>query len=115
MNREQFGEPAFGEKLTPILKEIETAIWEHNIIFEGERPHYPDEAMRMAACIFTDVLLDRMWVEQERKGIPQDQRKLQAWNAGTVIRQTILKFTGLDTQELMKRLTEEMKDEEQDN
>lgn len=63
----------------------------------------------MAACIFTDVLLDRMWVEQERKGIPQDQRGLQAQTAGAVIRQTILKFTGLDTHEPMNRLVDEMR------
>ena len=49
--REQFGEPAFGEKLAPVLKEIEIAIWEHNANVEGERPLYPDEAMRSAACI----------------------------------------------------------------
>lgn len=109
MNRKELGEPAFGEKLAPILKEIETAIWNHNANFEGERPLYPDEAMRAAACIFSDVLLDRMYEEQERNNIPQEQRGLQAQNAGAVIYQTIYKFTGLDTRELMQRLIEEMR------
>lgn len=95
-------EPYFGEKMAPILEELETAVWEHNVNFEGERPMYPDSAMRSAACIFVDVLMDRMSAEQERKDIPIGMRELQAETAGSVIRQIIMRFTGLDTHELMK-------------
>ena len=101
-------EPYFGEKMAPILEELETAVWEHNANFEGERPMYPDSAIRSAACIFVDVMMDRMYAEQERKDIPIEVRELQAETAGSVIRQMVLRFTGLDTHELMK---EWMKDE----
>ena len=88
MNRNQFGEPAFGEKLAPILKDIETAIWEHNANFEGERPLYPDEAMRSAACIFIDVLIDRMFAKQEKDGKPLKAREQEVTSVGRMLYDT---------------------------
>lgn len=105
--REQFGEPAFGEKLAPILEEIETAIWEHNANFEGERPLYPDYAMRSAACIFIDVLIDRMFAKQEKDGKSIEAREQEVNSVGKMLYKTIKTCTGLDMHELMRRLVEE--------
>lgn len=105
--REQLGEPAFGEKLAPILKDIETAIWEHNANFEGERPLYPDEAMRSAACIFIDVLIDRMFAKQEKDGKPLKAREQEVTSVGRMLYETIKTCTGLDLHELQRRLIEE--------
>lgn len=107
MNRDQFGEPAFGEKLAPILKEIETAIWEHNANFEGERPLYPDEAMRSAACIFIDVLIDRMFAKQEKDGKPLKACEQEVTSVGRMLYETIKTCTGLCLHELQRRLIEE--------
>ena len=102
--REQFGEPAFGEKLAPILEEIETAVWEHNANFEGERPLYPDYAMRSAACIFIDVLIDRMFAKQEKDGKSIEAREQEVNSVGKMLYKTIKTCTGLDMHELMRRL-----------
>lgn len=101
--RKELNEPTFGEKVAPVLEELETAMWEHEAQFEGERPMYPDTAIRSAAKIFMNVMADRMFAEQERKEIPMDQRELQAETLGLVIYHTILKYTGLDTRELTKQ------------
>lgn len=101
--RKQLNEPPFGEKLAPVLEELSKAVWEHKANFEGERPEYPDMAMMHAANIFCDILMDRMWEEQERKDIPYEQRGLQAETAGLAIYHMVKKFTGLDTRELTKK------------
>lgn len=100
--RKGLNEPTFGEKVAPVLEELETAMWEHEAQFEGERPMYPDTAIRSAAKIFTDVLIDRMFAKQEKDGVPFNQRCNEVAEAGELIRQTIIKYTGLDTHVLMK-------------
>lgn len=92
-----------GEKLSPILAELEGAIWESEFIAPGVRPQYTQEGLRGAIKIFSSALLDAMWDKHEKDGDKQVDRERMALLAGTAIHKLVKNLTNLDTKKLYGR------------
>jgi hypothetical protein len=90
-----------GEKLSPVLVEIETAIWENEAVTQ-QPPQYTEEAFTAAIKIFMSVLMDKMWQLQEAEAIPFATGEAMAHRAGSELRQLCRVYTGIDTHELYK-------------
>ena len=71
--REELNEQTFGEKMSPVLTEIETAIWEHEINFPDEPPRYTDDGFRAAAKIFMSAIVDKMYAKDKEHGLSADE------------------------------------------
>ena len=90
-----------GEKITPILVEIELTICEHEEN-RGSTPDYPIEGLRAATKIMMSLLMDKMFELQDKEAIPQEQREAMATSAGKEFRKLIKTYTGIDTYDLYK-------------
>lgn len=92
-----------GQKLSPILTEIEDTLWE----FEANRPGVPlkfsQEGFRAAIKIFTCTLLEKMWDLQQKNAVPQKERERLVTEAGQSIRAFVQKYTGIDPHDLYKK------------
>jgi hypothetical protein len=89
----------FGEKLSPVLVEIETLILENNTARLGP-PFYTDQAFRAACCIFMDALMDKMYATQESEKIEFSDRNNMAESAGIQLRKLVKTYTGIETHNL---------------
>ena len=92
---------SIGEKLSPILEEIEGTLFE----FEAEelgQPLYTEGGFRAAVKIFMSVVMDSLWNMQEFADMPLDERLDMAEEAGLDIKKLIMKYTGIDTHTLYK-------------
>lgn len=90
-----------GEKLSPILEEIEGTLFE----FEAEdlgQPLYTEGGFRAAVKIFISVIMDEMWDLQVDIGMSMEDRLVMAEEAGLDIKKLIMKYTGIDTHTLYK-------------
>lgn len=87
-----------GEKISPILVEIENALLEN---YET-KPGFNDEGFRASVYIFQSVLLDKMWELQEKEDITIETRADMATKCGESIRSLIKTFTDIDTHNLYK-------------
>lgn len=82
-----------GQKLSPVLAEIEDTLWEHeaNVATPFE---FTDEGFRGAVKIFMTALFDVMWKKQ--KGMSRENRLKQAQEAGLGARLLIKQYTGIN-------------------
>lgn len=90
-----------GEKLAPVLKEIEDTLWE----FEANRgvaPNYPDKALASSTKIFMSVMLDKMWKLQQKENMDMKVRGEMAQRLGEEIRKLIKTYTDIEIQDLYK-------------
>jgi hypothetical protein len=88
-----------GEKLSPILEEIEYTLWE----FEangGLKPNYTTEGFRAGIKIFMSVLMDKIWELQQDESISIDERINMAQKAGEDVRNLVKTYTNIDTHSL---------------
>lgn len=93
----------YGEHITPLLKELSDSFWEIDAR-EGREPYeFGDSALNSAAKIFSAVVLDRLWLNQERDDVPLEERLSQAQSMGEDIRQFILTHLGVDMHEEIKK------------
>jgi hypothetical protein len=90
-----------GQKLQPILNELEGTIIEFNA-FDGSKPNYPPESLRSATMIFMSVLMDKIWEVQEFDKMDFEDREVMAIRAGEDIRKLIHTYTGLDSHDFYK-------------
>jgi hypothetical protein len=90
-----------GQKLQPILNELEGTIIEFNA-FVGSKPNYPPESLRSATMIFMSVLMDKICDVQEFDKMDFDDREVMATKAGEDIRKLIHTYTGLDSHDFYK-------------
>ena len=88
-----------GEKLTPILEEIEGTLWEHQFAGMG-KPNFSDTALRAAAKIFMDVMIDKMWELQEEEDI--EDRIPMGVKLANDLRKLIKTYTNIDTHDMYK-------------
>jgi len=88
-----------GETLSPILTELEDALWEMEATI-AEKPCYTDKGFRGACKIFMSVLLDRMYELQIKENISQEDKELMATKAGEEVRALVKTYTGIDTHTL---------------
>ncbi len=95
-------EPTIGQKISPILQEIEETLWEFEANRPGIKPEFTILGFRGAIKIFTSVLLEKIWQKQETNLITQEERQKLAQEAGEVIRELVKKYTGIDSHNLYK-------------
>ena len=95
-------EPLFGEKLGPVLKEIEDSILEHRDMYPGEPCGYSNDAFRAAISIFLDVAVEKMWEYQERLDMPMESRLEVADKFLDDFRLFIFKYCDIATEKLFK-------------
>jgi len=87
---------AIGKELSPILQEIESSLLE----FSDYKPEFTKEGFRASIFIFQSALMDKMYELQTKQEMPNDECELMAKNLGEELRNTIFRFTGIDTHEL---------------
>lgn len=90
-----------GQKISPILVEIEDTLWE----FEanaGTKPDYTIDGFRAAAKILMSVVMDKIWELQEADKIAIDDRIKMVEKCGNDFRQLIKTYTNIDTHDLYK-------------
>ena len=90
-----------GEKLSPILEEIEDTILEFEVEF-GYKPEYTIEGFRAATKIFMSVVLDKMWELQNWDNLTLLDRENMATKCGEDLRKFIKTYTDIDTFDLYK-------------
>ena len=86
-----------------VLLEIERGLWEHDIfVDEGKAlPYeYDNDTFRACLKIFMSALLWKIWRFTSMDNI--SLRESNAEKAGKVMRNIILKFTGIDSHTLYK-------------
>lgn len=91
-----------GEKLSPVLNEIEQTIWEHEI-WGGGQPHYTDEGFRAAVKIFMSALLDKMFNLQTTENLDISDRAAMAESLGKEVRRMVKTYCDIDTHELYEQ------------
>ena len=90
---------SIGQKLSPILTEIEDTLWEFEAN-RGTKPGYPIEGFRAAIKIFMSVLMDKIWELQSDEKITIDDRIKMVEKAGQDVRSLIKTYTDIDTHSL---------------
>lgn len=98
--REIINEPTFGDKMTPILSEIEDAIIERKLALPNDIPCYGKLAIMSAITIFTDVLLDLALPYWEKLGLTNEQMWENARKIGEEIRLMVFRYGDTDTTKL---------------
>ena len=90
-----------GKQLSPILEELENALWEHEQTL-ATPPEYTDEGFRAICKLFMSGIMDKMWVIQEKEGMSMEDRGNMAKQAGEKVRSLVKTYTGIDTYDLYK-------------
>jgi hypothetical protein len=85
-----------GERLSPILLEIENTLLESF----GVKPNFNKEGFRAAVFIFQSVLMDAMFALQESENMGLEEREKMAETCGVEIRKLVKNFTNIDTHDL---------------
>ena len=93
---------SIGQRLSPILTELDYMLWEFENKQPGIRPKFTIYGFRGAIKIFICALLDKMWDKQAKALIPQGKRQQQATEAGKAIRELVKKYTDIDSHDLYK-------------
>jgi hypothetical protein len=89
------------DAIEEIILDLEATIIEYNdIVEEIEPPKFSDDTLRAATCIFTAVLMDKMWDLQEGEDLDIEDRLNMASKAGQEIRRLIKTYTGIDSHDL---------------
>lgn len=88
-----------GEKLSPVLYDIETLIIEHEA-YAGTPCEFTDEGFRAALKIFMAAMLDRLWSLQESENISQELRCEMSREMGIKLKDFVRIYTGIDTTKL---------------
>jgi len=86
-----------GQQFTPILEEIESALWEFEYAMPNSRPVYDGTALRSASKIFMSALMDKMWAKQDEYDMPQKQRCEMATYFGNALHELIRDATDLNS------------------
>ena len=89
-------EPTIGEKISPILAEIEDVLWEHEATL-ATKPEFTVAGLRASIKIFAACVLDAMFskLTLEKKSL-EDMEKY-ATACGNEIRDLVFKYTGIDS------------------
>lgn len=86
-----------GEKISPILIEIENVLWS----FEANNPGIPcgfsREDFRASLKIFMTIIMEKMFAMQASDNMPQEQREEMALKCGEELKKLVHTFTGIDT------------------
>lgn len=90
-----------GKELSPVLVEIEDALWEFELN-SNLQPEYTTDGFRAATKIFMSVLMDKIWNLQSNENMDMEDRVKMVEKAGNDIRNIIKIYTDIDTHDLYK-------------
>lgn len=90
-----------GQKLSPILTEIEETLIDH-AAYDGSKPEFMDEGFRAGIQIFMSVMMDKLFAVQMSEGKSIEKASNEAELMGHSIRALILQYTKIDTHNLYK-------------
>jgi hypothetical protein len=91
-------EKTFGEKLAPILEDLQRAINSFDVIVK-DKPCYPNSAVYSSAAIFISVIMDKMYDLMEREDMPITDKLKMAEQCGKDIHRIIKVYTDIDVHE----------------
>jgi len=93
-----------GKKLSPVLVEIETALFENQTYFEklniDSKPNFTLEGFRAGLKIFMDVCLDKMYENDLKNNKSLNEMEQHAYDFGTAIKILISDYLNIDTTKL---------------
>lgn len=98
-----------GERLSPILTEIETALFENQFYMQElidnnidceSKPNYTYEAFRSGVKIFMDVCLEKIYENDLKNNKTQLEMEQHAEDFGTAIKTLIRDYIDIDTTKL---------------
>ena len=89
-----------GEKLSPILEEIDNACWDFKIAQPNTKPDFTTNGFRAAISIFMFAMMDKSFENMEIKGLTQEEAIIESFKLGQELRQMVLQYTGIDTPDL---------------
>lgn len=90
-----------GKRLSPILKEIEETLWEHEATL-ATKPEFTGEGFRAAAKIFMAAMMDATFDFQQGLHKTQDEMLTNVEALGKEVRSLVFKYTGIDCHNLYK-------------
>ena len=90
-----------GKTISPILVDIETALWEFELN-SGIKPEYTTDGFRAGIKIFMSVLMDKIWELQQDEKITMEDRINMVQKAGEDVRKLVKTYTDIDCHELYK-------------
>jgi hypothetical protein len=88
-----------GQWLSPILAEIEAALWESEAM-DGLQPRYTEEGFRAATKIFLSAIMDKMYDVQRCDGMSLDDMAKMATSCGQELSKFVHTYTGINTKKL---------------
>ena len=86
-----------GQKLTPVLVEIEDTLLENTVAMPNHPPNYPIEGVRAACYIFYNAMIDKTWALCEAENMPFKEREAMVLKMANDVKNTIKTFTNIDT------------------
>jgi hypothetical protein len=90
-----------GEKISPILSEIESTLWEFEARYE-KKPGYTTDGFRASIKIFMSAMMDKIWDLQENEKIDFETRCNMAEKCGQEVRKIVKTYTNIDPHDLYK-------------
>lgn len=91
-----------GQKLSPILKEIEDTLWEYEFNAPNMPPNYDNDAIKSSCKILISVMMDKMWNLQHNENMDLEDRINMTQKLGEEVRSLVKTYTGLDTHDFYK-------------
>ena len=88
-----------GEKLSPVLVEIEDALLEFEA-YVGDQPNFTDDGFRAGIKIFMSVMMDKAFNLQSNEDMSMDTRIKMITKLGEDTRSLIKTYTDIDTHTL---------------
>ena len=89
-----------GEKLSPILEEIDNAMLDFKVACPNTNPKFTTEGFRSAISIFMFAMTDKLYENLEIKNATQNEAEFEAMQLGQELRKMVLRYTGIDTYDL---------------
>lgn len=97
----------FGERIAPILSDIEDAIVDRQVNLPGEKPNYSTDSFRAALLTFLDAAVDKAADYMDELGLTTDEMFDRIKALGQDVHLIILKYCDLDTKKLLTYGTRE--------
>jgi len=91
-----------GEKISPILEEIEDTLWDREAFMPNSPHKFTEAGFRASIKIFMANIMDRIWILQEAEGMPLEDRMKMVEHAGNEVKKLVFEMTGIDTTKLYK-------------
>ena len=89
-----------GKKISPVLQELEMALWEFEANPLTSKPEYTTQGFRAALKIAMSVIMDKMWELQEKEEMSIEDRGNMATACGKRFMALVKEFTDIDTHKL---------------